>query len=39
LSTSDLETMPDDIDDGAKWNEDDPNRNIKHVEAERSVAT
>jgi hypothetical protein len=30
LSPSDLKSVPDDIDDGAEQNDDEPNGNVKH---------
>jgi hypothetical protein len=33
LSASDLKSMPDDIDDRAEQNDDEPNRNVNHEQA------
>jgi hypothetical protein len=33
LSASDLKSMPDDIDDGAEQNDDEPNGNVNHEQA------
>ena len=33
LSASDLKGMPDDIDDGAEQNDDEPNGNVNHEQA------
>jgi hypothetical protein len=39
LSAREFEAVPDDKGNRAEWHDDDPNRNIKHAEAARSVTT